>query len=456
MLKRCNWLFFLLVVLLGEAQAGPIYEYQLNNGLKLIVEEDHRAPVVFSSIWYKVGGSYEWSGITGISHVLEHMMFRGTKKHPSGYFEKTISALGSDQNAMTSDDFTVYFERLSVNQLPIALELEADRMKNLSLNLDDFIKEIQVVMEERRMRFDDNPLALTYERFMATAFVNSPYHHQAIGWMTDLQHMQVEDVKKWYHTWYVPNNAILVIVGDVKPNNVLVLTKKYFGSISPRPIPKLKPRTEISSLGTKLIHVNIPATLPIIMMGYHTPSLTTVTVRERWQAYALEILATLLGGSDSSRFSRDLIRRSQIAHMAQVTYDPYQLHSTQLMIMGIPTQGHSLIELKKAFIREIKKLQTNVVGLRELNRVKAQLVAQKIYDKDSLMNQAMDIGIPEVVGLSWHVSQDEVKQIESITREQVQKVAQQYLTPDRLTIALLQPTGKLPKSNVQPLSVGLH
>ncbi len=271
-------------------QAGSIHTYQLDNGLKLIVKEDHRVPMVFTSVWYKVGGSYEHNGVSGISHVLEHMMFRGTQKYPAGAFEKEISDVGGEQNAMTADDFTVYFERLSADQLPTAFRLEADRMHNLVLSKNDFDKEIQVVMEERHMRYDNNPTSLAYERFMAAAFVNSPYHHQAIGWMTDLQHMTVQDVRDWYHAWYVPNNSIVVVVGAVNPEQILALVKAYFGPLEVKPVPHLKPRIEIPPLGTTSVKIEVPARLPMIMMGYQTPSLTTT--KEKWQPYALDVLST--------------------------------------------------------------------------------------------------------------------------------------------------------------------
>ncbi len=273
------FLFFPLIVI-----ANNVHQYQLPNGLTLIVKEDHRAPVVFSSVWYKVGGSYEQNGTTGISHVLEHMMFRGTKKYPAGMLERLVSEYGGQQNAMTTNDQTVYFQKFSADKLPLSFRLESDRMHNLTLSDQDFNKEIQVVMEERRMRFDDNPNALTYERFMATAFVNNPYHHQTIGWMTDLKHMTAQDVRDWYHTWYVPNNAIVIVVGDVNPEKVLALAKHYFGPLKSKPVPTLKPRTEIPASGTKHVDVYAPANLPLLMMGYQTPSL--VTAKDSWKPYA--------------------------------------------------------------------------------------------------------------------------------------------------------------------------
>jgi zinc protease len=208
-------------LLSGAAAAAPgVHEFMLDNGMKLIVKPDHRAPVVVSQVWYKVGSSYEHDGITGVSHVLEHMMFKGTKKHGPGEFSRIIAENGGRENAFTSRDYTAYFQSLEKSRLPVAFELEADRMRNLRLDADEFAKEVRVVMEERRLRTEDNAQALTYEQFNATAFINSPYRNPIIGWMDDLEGMALEDLQRWYERWYAPNNAVLVVAGDVDPEAV--------------------------------------------------------------------------------------------------------------------------------------------------------------------------------------------------------------------------------------------
>lgn len=421
--------------------AQNIEEHTLKNGLKVIIKQDHRTPVALFSVWYKVGGSYEHDGLTGISHVLEHMMFRGTKKYPAGTLEKMISNIGGEQNAMTENDDTVYYETVSADKLPVCAELEADRMQNLALLQSDFDKEIQVVKEERRMRYDDEPTAATYERFMATAFVNSPYHHQAIGWMTDLTHMTVDDVRRWYHAWYAPNNAVIVVVGDVQPDKVMELIQRYFAAIPTSPIEQLKPRDEISSLGTKHVDVNIPAKVPMIYLGYQAPVLTTLKPADQWQAYALDVLSTLLGESDSSRLMKDLVRDRQITTAVQTNYDPQQLHSGLFMIVAIPAGNHSLTEVQEAIQQEIQRLQTTLVSQQELDRVKAEVIAEKVFNKDSLSNQATELGTPEMIGLSWQISQNYVDHVSKVTAAQIQQVVKMYLTPQRLTVGILHPVG---------------
>lgn len=207
-----------------SASANP-HEYLLDNGLKLIVKEDHRSPVVIQQVWYKAGSVDEVNGKTGVAHALEHMMFKGTSNVPTGEFSRRIAAVGGKENAFTSSDYTAYYQQLHQRHLPMAMELESDRMHNLQLTQEEFSKEIQVVMEERRLRTDDQAHALLYEKLMATAFQTHPYRRPVIGWMNDLENMQVSDAQDWYKHWYAPSNAVLVVVGDVDPQNVLALAK---------------------------------------------------------------------------------------------------------------------------------------------------------------------------------------------------------------------------------------
>jgi len=440
-------LLLILLLLPSLIFAGATQEYRLPNGLKLIVREDHRAPVVVSSVWYKVGSSYEHDGITGISHMLEHMMFKGTKRYGPGELVKMVNENGGQQNAMTGTDFTLYYQRLSADKLSISFELEADRMKHLLLKEALFDKEQQVVLEERRMRVDDNPQGLTWERFSAAAFINNPYHHPVIGWATDIKHFTLSDLRKWYATWYAPNNALIVVVGDVKASHVFSIAKKYFGSLKAVNVPRLKPRDEVPSLGQREITVNVPAKLPWLLMGYNVPVLKTA--KQAWKPYALEMLVGILSAGDSARFSKDLIRGQQIAVSAYAQYDLYSLHGNVLVLGGTPGANHSVKDLKKALLKEIHRLQTTLVSPEELQRVRAQLIAQNIYQKDSIMQQAFDIGIPESVGLSWRDSAAFVSRIEAITPEKIRAVAKEFLVPEQLTSAVLKP--KPLSSNPMPL-----
>jgi zinc protease len=417
--------------------ASGVVETTLANGMKVIVKPDHRAPVVVSQIWYKVGSSYEHAGITGVSHVLEHMMFKGTRKHRSGEFSRIIAANGGSENAFTGRDYTAYFQQLEVSRLPISFELEADRMRNLTLPEDEFLKEVQVVMEERRLRTEDSPAALTYEQFMATAFQASAYHNPVIGWMNDLENLTVNDLIEWYRLWYAPNNATLVVVGDVIPAEVIAMADEYFGTIAVSDYRVQKPRIEPEQKGTRRIEVNVPDKLPIIIMGYKTPVLRTLADGDRWQAYALEVLAHVLDGGDSSRLSRDLIRGTEIAASAGAGYDLIARNDSLFTLEGVPTNGDGLDGIEAALRQQIETLQQELVSADELKRVKAQVTASKVYERDSIFYQAMQIGQLETVGIDWREGERYAEQIASVTAEQVRAVAQQFLTDERLTVARL-------------------
>ncbi len=436
---------------LSATAAENIHEYRLSNGLKLIVKEDHRAPVVVSQVWYKVGSSYEHNGITGISHVLEHMMFQGTKKHGPGQFSRIIAANGGSENAFTSRDYTAYFQQLEKNRLKISFELEADRMRGLLLTEKQFKKEVRVVMEERRMRTDDSPQAFTYERFNAAAFISNPYHIPIIGWMNDLQNLRVQDLRAWYQKWYAPNNATVVVVGDVKAPQVLELVRKYFGPLKPSKIVPPKPQLEPAQDGPRHIIVRQPAELPYVLMGYHVPSLKTA--KHDWQPYALEVLAGILDGGASARLASRLVRGSSVAAGADAGYNLYSRMSDLFLLDGTPAQGKDIAAVEQALKAQVRELQQAPVGADELERVKAQVVADNVYQRDSMFYQAMEIGRLETVGIGWRALQDYVPRIRAVTAAQVQAVAKQYLRDNNLTVAELKPlpmSGK-PKSRAQPM-----
>ena len=233
-----------LLFVLSLAVATPIHaeivEQTLANGMRVIVKTDRRAPVAVSQVWYRAGSTDEFNGTTGVAHVLEHMMFKGTHEVPAGEFSRRIAAAGGRENAFTSRDHTAYFQTLQKDRLELALKLEADRMANLNLSADEFAKEIQVVMEERRLRTEDNPHARLYEGLMATMFQAHPYRRPIIGWMDDLKNMTVADARDWYQRWYAPNNATLVVAGDVDPVRVFAWAERYFGGIAARPLPERK------------------------------------------------------------------------------------------------------------------------------------------------------------------------------------------------------------------------
>ncbi|HOY70521.1 MAG TPA: pitrilysin family protein [Methylotenera sp.] len=413
-------------------------EFKLDNGLKLIVQEDHRSPVVVSQVWYKAGSLDEVNGKTGVAHVLEHMMFKGTKKIPAGQFSRMVAAAGGKENAFTSTDYTCYFQQLEKSKLPLSFELEADRMANLQLTKEEFDKEIKVVMEERRWRTDDKPQAQVNEHFNSAAFRTHPYGRPVVGWMSDLENMTYEDAQEWYHLWYAPNNAVVVVVGDVKADDVYKLAKQHFGKVKPKAVPARKPQVEPQQVGERRLVVKAPAKLPSIQLGFHVPVLNDFD--KDVDPYALEILANVLSGNDSSRLNQKLVRESQIAVDVGAGYDMIARGRQGLFeVSGSPSEGKNVAELETAILQQIEKIKESGVTQEELQRVKAQVIAADVYQRDSMFYQAMQIGQLELTGFSWKNLKDYPAKLGSVTSEQVQAVAKKYLVKDNMTVATLDP-----------------
>ncbi len=441
--RNAVFVYFLIAAVLtivsSSTFANP-YEYTLDNGLKLIVKEDRRSPVVVSQLWYKAGSIDELNGATGVAHVLEHMMFKGTEKISDGEFSKQIAAAGGRDNAFTSRDYTVYHQQLHKQHLPLAMELESDRMRNLILTEVGFEQEINVVMEERRLRTGDKPHSLVYEKMKAVAYQAHPYGRPVIGWMNDLENMTVQDAQEWYDRWYAPNNAILVIVGDVKATQVLKLAKKYYGSIESHPIVPIaerKPQTEPPQMGVKRLTVKAPAQLPYLMMGYHTPTIQDVTAD--WEPYALEMLEGVLDGNASARLNKSLVRQKQIANSVSASYVATARGPSMFYLSGTPSEGKTVVELEQALNDEIKRIIDEGVTEDELARVRAQVVAGHVYQRDSIFSQAMQIGRLEGIGLSYQSLDTMLDKLQAVTTEQVREVAKKFFKEDSLTVAVLDP-----------------
>jgi zinc protease len=426
-----------LWILLTKQQTAEVHEYNLDNGLKILVQPDRRSPVVVSQVWYKVGSSYEPEGITGISHMLEHMMFMGTDELKPKEFSALIAANGGEDNAFTGLDYTAYFQTISSDRLELCIRLEADRMRDLIIDEQELLKERDVVAEERRWRVDDNPQSITYEKFMATAYTSGPYHHPLIGWMSDIQAYTAEAARDWYRRWYAPNNATLVVVGDVEPDAVYALAEQYFGPLQASVLPQPPGQPADDQKERRYVELKVPAKLPYVLMGYKVPSLNTA--QDRNEAYALEVLAGVLDGGDSARLSRNLLRGSQLAASVGAGYDRTDRLDGFLTLSAIPVSGVDSEQLVTALTAEVTRLREEPVSEAELSRVRAQVVATDVYQRDSVFYQAMELGMLETVGLGWRVQQEYISRIEAVTPEQIQAVARKYLTPERLTVAVLIP-----------------
>jgi zinc protease len=417
--------------------SSAIIESALPNGLKILVKTDRRAPVVVSMVWYRVGSIDEVNGTTGVAHVLEHMMFKGTKDVPAGDFSRIIAEAGGRDNAFTSRDYTGYYQMLHKSQLGLAMRLEADRMANIILTPEDFQKEIRVVMEERRWRTDDRPRALVFEQLNATVFKAHPYRIPTVGWMSDLEKMTVQDAQAFYERWYAPNNATLVVVGDVSAEEVHKLAARHFGPLKRKTLPARKITDEPAQLGPQQLTVRAPAELPYVLMAYRAPAIRDP--QNEWEPYALEMLANVLDGSDAARFSRTLVRTERVASSADASYDGLGRGPGMFYLSGTPTSGRKVQEVEHALRREIQKIVSEGVTADELQRVKAQAVAARVYERDSMFFQARQIGSLDMVGLPVSFIDLYVEKLKLVTSEQVQAVAKKYLIDDGLTVAYLDP-----------------
>jgi zinc protease len=423
-----------------------VHEYRLDNGMRIFVREDHRAPVVVSMVWYLVGSVDELNGTTGVAHMLEHMMFKGTEKIPNGEFSRRIARAGGRDNAFTSRDYTAYFQTMHRDRLPLALEMEADRMTHLVLNKDEFQKELQVVMEERRWRTDDRPHSLLYEGLMATALLEHPYRQPVIGWMNDLKNMKLENARQWYRRWYTPNNAILVVVGDVSGEEVRDLARKYFGPIKAHELPERDTFAEPEQKGPRRITIKAPSELPSLLMAYRVPKLEDPDTQ--WEPFALDVLEGVLDGNEGARLEATLVRGSHLAAAAGAGYQGIGRGPGMFILSGTPSEGKTVEELEQALKAEVRRVATEGVGEDELARVKAQVVAAQVYARDSMFAQARQIGSLEAIGLSYRLIDLQVERLRAVTAEQVQQVAQRYFSnDDALSVAVLQPqplSGKRP------------
>lgn len=440
------WVGLLMIAVVFPAQA-KISKFELDNGLQVLVKEDHRAPVAVQQIWYRVGSTYEHGGVTGLSHMLEHMMFKGTQQYSAGEFSKRVSKLGGQENAFTSSDYTAYYQVVGRQHLETVMALEADRMRHLKLKEADFQTERDVIAEERRLRTDDNPRAKLRELFKATAFLSSPSHHPVIGWMADIQNYELKDLQNWYQQWYAPNNATLVVVGDVDPQQVYQWAKLYYGVHAPEKVTPPKPQMELPQSGQRRVELKAPVQSPSLRMGFHAPSLTQTN--DPQEVYALSVLASVLAGDDSARFNKKLVREEKVLAAASAYYDETSRSTSLFTLSATPSQNTTLADAEAAIWQELETLQTTLIEPKDLQKILAQAESQYVFHQDSIEAQAMILGSLTSIGLPIETYENWVNRLRKVTPEQVQAVAKKYFSKDKVTVASLIPNGDTaqPKSH---------
>jgi len=409
-----------------------VFEYKLENGLNILLLPDNRAPMIVSKLWYGVGSRDESPGETGIAHFLEHMMFKGTKKYGAKVFSNLIKKNGGSHNAFTSFDYTGYYEKLPSNKLELAIKLEADRMKNLKFIKKEFELERKVVLEERRTRVDDNPVSYLFEKLRQKSFGSHTYANPIIGWEEDLKKISLTNMKSFYKRFYVPENATLVIVGNIEISKTLQIIKKYFGKIRSNGNFKRKVLIQTSQQKERSISVRRNAALPYFAMAYHTPN---------WNhpdAAALTLLEYILGGGKSSRIYQRLVRQEGIALSAGVDYRYLSYDPNLFYLYAQPSTGISVSKIKKIFFEELKKISTLNVSNKELKRAIKGIEASSIFSMDSHYYRAMMLGRSAVCG-DWRIIKNYLKKIRKVTPDQMVKVAKKYFNAKNRTIAELIP-----------------
>ncbi|KGD64679.1 zinc protease [Alcanivorax nanhaiticus] len=428
----------LLALWAGVAGAAlPTHSFTLDNGLKVLVREDHRAPVVTVMVWFKAGSIDEAPYETGLAHVLEHMMFKGTERLGPGDFSKLVARYGGLSNAFTSYDYTGYYQQYEVSRLPLALELEADRLANLKIEDEEFHRELQVVLEERRMRTDDSPTALAWEKFQAIARPGTGYAHPVIGWRSLLAQLQPEQARSWFQRFYVPGNATLVIAGDVTREQVEPLVERFFAELPAGHTPPRPRQTINPPAGERRLDLALPVKVPTLFMMYNVPSL--VTAEDKRDFYALTMLAGVLDGGMSARIETDLVRGQKLVAGAGASYSGIQRGNGTFTIQAAPNPGVTLDQVEAGLREQIEKLQTTLPSEAEMARVRAGVLASQVYEKDSVMGQAMELGTLSTLGLDLDLSERFAEELSKVTAEDVQRVAQEWLVPERLAVGHVQP-----------------
>jgi zinc protease len=428
-------LLLLFLSTMGFGQEMKVTETSLPNGLKVLLKEEHKSPVVTFQVWYRVGARNERLGKTGMSHLLEHMMFKGSKKYGPKQFSQVVQRNGGNDNAFTSKDYTAYFENFAADRLEIAMDLEADRMQNLLLDPKDFLSERDVVKEERRMRYEDDPTSTMVEQMMATAFAAHPYQWPVIGWMADIGNISRDDLASHYRTYYTPDNATIVVVGDFETKKVLALVKKYFGNIPRGPeVPKVG-AVEPKQLGEKRVKVKQEAELPAIYAGYKVPTI------KHPDAFALNVLQGILSSGKSSRLYKSLVYDKQIALYAGGDYDDVSVDPNLFYVFAGVMPGKTTDEVEKAIYTEIERFKNEPVSDEELQKAKNQTEASFIMAQDSVFYQAMQLGQFETVA-DWRLLGRYLDGVRAVTKDDVQRVAKQYFTDDNRTVGILVPVKK--------------
>lgn len=424
----------------ARAAAQPV-QFTLDNGLTVIVKPDRRAPTAVHMLWVRVGAMDEVDGLTGVAHVLEHMMFKGTPRLKPGEFSRRVAAVGGRENAFTGRDYTGYFQQIPAGRLEDVMRLEADRFAHNQWPDDEFRRELEVVKEERRLRTEDVPRAMLFEQISAVAFNASPYRRPIVGWMSDLDAMTPQNARDFFRQWYVPQNAAVVVAGDVDPQEVLRLARKHYGSMPARGVPDRKPRTEPQQAGIRRVEHKAPADQSYVAMTFKVPQLRSFEPgAEAGDALALTVLAAVLDGYPGARLDRALTQGpDRVADSAGASNGLWGRGPQLFTLDGVPAAGKTPEQVEAALRAEVARVASEGVTEAELQRVKTRWIAAETYKLDSVFAQARELGSFWAQGLPLDAGDRLVQRLRAVTASQVQEVAGKYFGDDQLTVGVLRP-----------------
>ncbi len=431
--------FALAACIATPAFAGEITSFDLGNGLEVVVIEDHRAPVVVQMVWYKAGAADEKPGVSGVAHFLEHLMFKGTKEVPSGAFSKTVEANGGSDNAFTSWDYTTYFQRIASDRLDLVMKMEADRMRNLMLSEDDWKTEREVIIEERNQRTDSDPGAIFGEQRRAAQYLNSPYGTPIIGWRNEMEKLTRQDALDWYRTYYAPNDAVLVVAGDVKPDQVRALADKYYGPLAPTPGigPRRRPQEPPQLAARRMSYKDPRVAQPYVTRSYLAPERDP---DDQAKAAALTILAAALGGSaQTSILAERLQYDRKIALYTSAGYDGTSHDDTTFNLAVVPAPGVSMSEAETAMDSVLAEVVKNGIDSARFDRIKTQIRADNIYAEDSVMGLAYRYGEALTTGLTLQDVKNWPDALDAVTQDDVKLAATELLDPRRSVTGWMMP-----------------
>jgi zinc protease len=445
-LLRLACAFALAIPLVSQAQSTAqsrpkVEQFTLANGMTLWVKPDHRAPTAVHMVWVRVGAIDEVDGTSGVAHVLEHMMFRGSKDVLPGEFSRRVAALGGRENAFTSRDYTGYYQQIPAAKLEEVMKLESDRFAHNQWPDEDFKRELEVVKEERRMRTEDEPRALLHEVLDAATFQAAPYRRPIVGWMSDLEAMTPADAREFFKRWYVPANAAVVVAGDVDPAQVKRLADKYYGSIPARAVPPRKPRDEPRQAGIRRVELKAPAEQAYVALAFKVPRLASLDAgADNDEALALTVLSAVLDGYPGARLDRALTQGvDRVADSVGASNGLWGRGPQVFVLDGVPAPGKTAEQVEAALRAQVERVAREGVTEAELNRVKTRWIASEVYKLDSVMNQARELGSAWIRGMPVDSGERLVARLRGITAKQVQDVAAKYFGDDQLTVGTLRP-----------------